>query len=39
MTDNKYSTGLGVKKASPQKTWIHSDEKMLDGVVYNVKVR
>jgi hypothetical protein len=28
----------GHKKSSPTKTWIHSDDKMLDGVVYNVKV-
>lgn len=27
----------GHKKSSPTKTWIHSDDKMLDGVVYNVK--
>ena len=28
-----------LKKTSPLKNWIHSDDKMLYGVLYNVKVR
>lgn len=27
------------KNPSPTKTWIHSDDKMQDGIIYNVKVR
>ena len=26
------------KKTSPDKAWIHSDDKMQDGIVYHVKV-
>lgn len=32
-------SGVSLKKSSPPKNWIHSDDKMLDGVIYNVKVR
>ena len=27
------------KKTSPDKAWIHSDDKMQDGIVYHVKVK
>jgi hypothetical protein len=45
MSNDKSNFGLNsainssLKKTSPPKNWIHSDDKMLDGVLYNVKVR
>ena len=45
MSNDKSNFGLNsainssLKKSSPPKNWIHSDDKMLDGVLYNVKVR
>ena len=44
MSNDKSNFGLNsainssLKKSSPPKNWIHSDDKMLDGVLYNVKV-
>lgn len=46
-SDNSTKNGFGLysgvgssvtKNAAPPKNWIHSDDKMLDGVIYTVKV-